>query len=487
MGHTRVTVYHARPTLRWLIYLGTIGLAGLTPGRERLPIWLVIGALCLPIALCELGAELFTSSTATRWRELGVRCQLVAATLFPTLLIAGASLRAPNLRGKPFLIALGSLGALASAIIWWDYGRTREGRELIAVDPLAAGERAASRAGLVDALAVIGGAPFLVGAISAAFVTLALVAAARHGGAVPSRLWLALGFFAACLLVAVMQGTQRWEAYVPGSRITHWRQATQTAAFLLFGGALLAIALSARRDGTVGALKAAFMAVGGAGCLLAGVATTWRAVRPSGRRLGYQLVREGLLEMTRRGAFLFPWPAIEAVAIGEYAHQVTLFVRLSRHDLVQGPWRSGLMVPDGAVRRPFAKRRRSLQWCRRLFDADIMIMASLIDRPLGDLFRDISSLLENEAARGSSPLGRRDPAAVIVLAAPKFGGVVADCRRQIADARRTPDREAIWKSPKSRQIVESVFSVGLSAWKFPNGTNGACSGVGSNGSQIGPK
>jgi hypothetical protein len=403
MGDTRVAVYHARPTLRWLIYLGTAGLAGLTPGREQLPIWLVIGTLCLPIALCELGAELVTSSTTTRWREAGIRCQLGAATLFPTLLIAGASIPAPNLRGKLFLTALASLGAVASAIIWWDYRRAREGRDPIAVDPLAAGERAASRGGLVDALAVIGGTPFLVGASSAAFVTVALVAAVRHRGAVPPELWLALSFFLSCLLVAAMQGMQRWEAYVPGSRITRWREATQTAAFLLFGGALMAIALFGHRDGSAWPVKVAFLAAGGAGCLLGAAATAWRALRPKAGRLGYLLAREGLLETSRSGTFLFPWPAIEAVAIGEHAHQVTLFVRLARHDLVQGPWRSGVVVPDGAGLRTLAKRRRSLDWTQRLFDADVMIMASVIDRPIGDLFRQISALLEEEAARAALP------------------------------------------------------------------------------------
>ncbi len=403
IGETRRVVYHARPTLRWLIVFGSLGLAGLAPGRERLSAWLVVGLVCLPVALLELGAELATSSTTTRWRAVGVRCQLAAATIFPSLLIAGASIPAPSLRGKPFLVALGSLGALASAIVWWDHGRAQRGRDPLAGNPVGAGERVASRGGLVDALAVIGGMPFLLGAISAAFVALALVAIARHRGAVPSDVWLGLVFFTACLLVAVMKGMQRWEAFVPDSRIAGWRLATQTTAFLLFGGALVAIALAERREGTAGPVKVLFMAGVGALCMFGGTAFIWLPRLRSRRGVGYHLAREGLVETTRGAAFLFPWSAIESVAIGEQTHQVTLFVRLARPDLLQGPWRSGLLVADAAGGRRRSRRLRSLMWSRFLFEADVFIMAPLVDRPLGDLFREISSLLENEEERASLP------------------------------------------------------------------------------------
>jgi hypothetical protein len=396
-------VYHARPTLRWLIVFGSLGLAGLAPGRERLSAWLVVGVICLPVVLLELGAELATSSRTTRWRTAGIRCQLAGATIFPALLVAGASIPAPHLRGKPFLIALGSAGALASAIVWWDRGRAERGRGPGAADPVGAGERVGSGGGLADALTVIGGMPFLFGGISAAFVALALVAIARHRGAVPSDVWLGVVFFTGGLLVAVMKGMQRWEAYVPNSRIGRWRLATQTTAFLLFGGSLVAIALAGRRDGTAGPVKVLFMAGAGALCMLGGTAFLWLPRLRRRRGFGYHLAREGLVETTRGAAFLFPWPALESVAIGEQHHQVTLFVRLARPDLVRGPWRSGVLVADAAGERRRARRLRSLAWSRSLFEAEVVIMAPLVERPLGELFRELSSLLDDEEARASLP------------------------------------------------------------------------------------
>jgi hypothetical protein len=395
-------VYHGRPALRWLVYLGTLGLAALAPGRERLPVWVVLGLGCAPIFLLELGAELAMTSTAGR-RRAGARMQLAGALIYLALLAAAlGATRSPRLHGFPFLVALASLGGLASGVVLWDHARRRQGQL-----PVAAGERmAAARAGtfrglLADALAIIGGTPIAVGALSLGMVAMAVAVIPRRHGRVPLEMALGLGFFTGCALMALAQALGRWEALVPHSRVKGPLTAVQSLAFLLFGGSMAGMGWLWLRDPA----GSRFMAILGISFGALGVAAglAWPAARRGGGRAGYDLVREGLLERTRGGPFLYPWAAIESVALGEFQHRISLLVRLADPALIEGPVGVTAGGGDRAMAARLARRKRSLRWNRNLFDAEVIVLGHLGGAPIGALFRTAEAAITDAEARAALP------------------------------------------------------------------------------------
>src|SRR5262252_5535813 len=102
-------MYHGRSSLRWLVYLGTMGLAALAPGRDQLPVWLAVAAACAPIVLFELGAGLAMEASSWRWRHTGLRLQLAGGAVYVVLLAAAASAHPPGLHGFPYLLVLTAL------------------------------------------------------------------------------------------------------------------------------------------------------------------------------------------------------------------------------------------------------------------------------------------------------------------------------------------------------------------------------------------
>src|SRR5262249_3897073 len=146
-------------------------------------------------------------------------------------------------------LGMACLGLLASAIVWWDWLRLGHGQAPVAADPLDAGTRLATGRGRArDALAIVGGMPLLMGAISLVFVVLALVVIVRRGGHAPPMVWSGVAFFGGGTLSAVGGALDRWETFVPSSRIRVLRATVKLLAFELFGGALVAFGMVERAN-----------------------------------------------------------------------------------------------------------------------------------------------------------------------------------------------------------------------------------------------
>jgi hypothetical protein len=195
-------------------------------------------------------------------------------------------------------------------------------------------------------LALFGGTAFALVFVSCGFVGLAFLGLLRH----PER-WLKLlggaGFFGLCAAVGVWMGLER-------------------RALLL------------RRPSP-----------------FAGLWPRWA------RRGVVLATREGLAQLGRHGATVYPWETIATVSLGEVSGNAALFVRLL-HDAVPlrapAPERP-LFSPERWARSEAFGRRVQ----RTLTDFDLAILGVLTEEGPGALLRQIESALTDEAARAALP------------------------------------------------------------------------------------
>ena len=335
-----------------------------------------------------------------RW-QLGCRLQLAGGALYGLGFGVGVASISPGLKGAPFLVAMAALGVVASVVAWVDHLRLRRGEVLAVADPLGAGERVAAsalawgsprppRRRLADGLAIVGGMPIAVGGGAFGMVLLALVAW-RSGKPVDAGFWTAIAFFAGCGLIAVWKGLERWETFVPGSRVGPVRLVVSALSFLLFGGALFSIGWAKWSDPAESRLLGALMVAAGGLSLVGGAVFVWRIGRRGRSSVGYALVREGLLERNRRASYLYPWDGIFSVSLGEFHQQTVVYVELAGEEVVRGP----------AAR--LGKKRRSLRRSRGLFGAHVIVFDVLANQPLGELYRAAAAALAEPAARAALP------------------------------------------------------------------------------------
>ena len=404
-------MYHGRPALRWLVYVGTLGIVALAPGREQhAPAWLVLGLALLPIGLFELGAGIASEAQSERAIGWGLRFQVAAACAYVGLLVAVLALPTRKPPGAGLMVGLALFGVVASVAVLWDRVRLARGLVPTGIDPLAAGERLAARAGtasagmrLVDALAVIGGMPILVGLIGLAFVAGAAYVILVRDGKPPMNVVIGIAFFGAVVLVAVTQGLERWETFVSSSRVGRLRAVLQVLSLFAFGGSLAAIGWEMRGDPHEPASKAWLALAGGGLCIAGGVIFAARSLsRPA--KNGYELVREGLLERTRRGWFLYPWTALDSIALGEFRAMPALYVRLAADAAVE-------RVDDPSAtpvqrERSLERKRRSLRFSRRLFGAEVVVLPTMTAEGVGDLYRAAEGALMEPASRHALPTWR---------------------------------------------------------------------------------
>lgn len=407
-------MYHDRPSLRFLVAFGSLGLAALLPGRESgLPVWLIVGSTLLPLVGFELGAALVDEARSPHVRAWGVRVQLVAALGFCALFCVALALQPFRTRGAWFVVTLALLGVLAAAIALHDYARMIRGRAPVASDPFDAGERIglarstelvhdrrATRVRLADALAVVGGVPILVGGIGLTGVLAVLFALVVLGRAISLEMATATAFFAGVALVAVAQGLERWETYVPSSRVRPLRRGTQLLSFLLFGGALSVVGWKMLHEPGQSRVKAWFMLGGGAFFIAGGIAYVANPALRFAKAGAYELVREGLLERSRAGWYLIPWAHVHSLGLGELQGMPALYVQLFDHAAIE-PVYGDVAGVDRA--RKLERKRKSLRLSANLFGADIVILPTMTRQSVGDLYRKAASALEDDAVRSTLP------------------------------------------------------------------------------------
>jgi hypothetical protein len=259
----------------------------------------------------------------------------------------------------------------------------------------ASGDRSA-RTRFLDVLAVIGGMPIMVGFVGLALIGTALLVLLRDGS-LPSKVWIALVFFAGVTLVAVAQGLERWETLVPASRIRRAREVAQLVSFLAFGGALAAIGWQMLDEPGESAVKAWFLLVGGLLCLAGGIVYVKRSVLGS-TGYGFELVREGLLERARREWFVYPWSDIHSIALGEFRGMPALYVRLVEGAAVEPV--HGASISSEREKR-LARKKKSLAFSLGWFGADLVILPVMTNESVGDLYRGLEAALADDSVRAT--------------------------------------------------------------------------------------
>ena len=405
-------MYHDRPSLRVLVILGSLGMATLAPGREQhAPAWLVVGLVMLPFVLLELGAGIAGEASSQSSVAWGLRLQVFGALSYLVILAVTVALPFARSRGTWIAGTVTLLGVLASALVLWDRVRLSRGLSPTGTDPLEAGERiAAGPAGrsvaarFVDVLAVVGGTPIVMGSIALVFVVGVLWVIFLRGAEPQPTIVIGLFFFGACVLIAVAQGLSRWETYVASSRVRPLRELLELVSFFAFGGSLAAVGWQMLESDGESPIKAWFLLVMGVLMILGGSLYVARS-RFRSAQGGYEIVREGLLERTRRGWFLYPWDQVFRMSLGEFRGMPAVFVSLAE-DAVIEPIDDGSTASIDRDRR-MAKKRRSLRFSAGAFGAHIVILPTTTTRTsVGELHRTARAALGDSTERSKLPTWR---------------------------------------------------------------------------------
>jgi hypothetical protein len=366
-----------RTWMRAVLYLGSIGLAAMTPPRGLYPTWIIVGLIVVPIALLELGDAILEDARSLRTARVAQLVSIAGALAYPFVYGLYASMGTDHPSARTVGLALGSIGFLPALL------RLRETDDR--AGPIIRGR-----------IAVIGGMPIVVGLICLGFVIAGLsvlVFRPRAGDRI--ELWIGVLFFGSGFAIAWVQGLERWRTLARGrapglALIRFLALAGFTISLLLFG---------LMWPGISGLMRVLFT---GAGVLFA-VGTIVIALRGLGLgpRWRIDLAREGLLERTRRFAILTPWDQIAGASIGELQGNLALFVALV--DVGGIPPTPRVLWSRGDPDRLAKKRIRSLARSSAWFGAHWIALEISIDRPISELYDGIATVLAEPGAAARWP------------------------------------------------------------------------------------
>ncbi|MGI9302303.1 MAG: hypothetical protein ACR2RB_06295 [Gammaproteobacteria bacterium] len=405
-------MYDARPTLRWLLAFGCLGLAALFTtsfvDADAMPVWVMVALVTAPIGLAELGGGIAEEASTLRRARLGWNVQVGGALLFILLFVSGVFLAVHEGVLNLYLVVMFvSPGLLASAVLLADRIQIARGREPFGLDAVGAGLRlrqepkpgapAGSFGRLRDSFTVIGGETLLMGVIAIAFVTAAVwIGINRPESRTDPMLILVVLFFGTCGLVAVSTALQRWSMRVGGERA----HAVQRSLLLI---ALFGFAISLLGMGVLGGdipmlWRIVFVAFGALLLALLPLVVT----KKGGFGLATVLVptREGLLERSRSWTVLEPWSRVADVAVGELYGNAALLVWL---DQTEGIPR--ILKPHGEdkVKRTEHWRAKALQRARRFSGVDLVMTAVASPEPLADVSARFERALDDPDWRQALP------------------------------------------------------------------------------------
>lgn len=373
-------MYATRPALRFLLILGTFGLAVLSPAKGTFPTVWVMVVLLAPLVLLELGAGIEDEARSGRTLRLAVALQLAGgiAFVFALGLAGGWHGRDPH-GSVVFGAALASPGAaVAFAVLRDALSRIHPPR----LPPPPAPSRL--RASWFVMLTCLG------------FVLAQVFIGLRRPELTRDPMFVAgLLFFGGGFVFVLSLELDRALLTRGGARLRLARDLAQVLGLATFGLGFMAFAATERPPVVVRGLLSLF----GAALLLAGGWLGLRRFLGLSNGLSYAVCREGLLERTKRHALLYPFEAIAAVWLGEVHGQSAL--HLSVDPEARAPvllWRR-----RGRLEELAAKRQRAHRTSEAIFGASLTVLSISIDQDLATLFEALVVAHESPERRAELP------------------------------------------------------------------------------------
>lgn len=303
-----------------------------------------------PIVLVFVGEWVADDAFSRRWQRLGWGVAIVGALWH--LGLDAACLLLPWLGASEW--RLGLAGAAAGAVVMALVLRHAV-RAFRAEDPDAAESDPAvvpANEGLLGRIArearLLGGTPIAVGVVSLGFVGMVGYTLVLHPERLDGKLLAAAGFFLACAGIALWSGLSR-------------------------RASLLGL------PSPLGRLMPRFL-----------------------RRTVVLPTAEGLAVIARRGTAVYPWDAIQSVALGEIYGNPAVLVQLSADVAVQR-WPAPDAEPPAQRERWAKSEARGRQVQRALTGADLAIMSALTEEGPGVLLKQLAAVLQEPASRAALP------------------------------------------------------------------------------------
>lgn len=303
-----------------------------------------------PIVLVLVGEWVADDAFSRRWQRLGWGVAIFGALWH--LGLDAACLLLPWLGVSEWRLGLAgaAAGAGVMALVLRHAVRAFRAEDPDAAEPDPA--VAPAREGLLGRLGrearLLGGTPIAIGVVSLGFVGMAGYAMVLHPERLDGGLLAAAGFFLLCAGIALWSGLSR-------------------------RASLLGL------PSPLGRLMPRFL-----------------------RRTVVLPTAEGLAVIARRGVTIYPWDAVQSVALGEIYGNPAVLVQL-RTDAAVRRWPEPTTEPPAQRERWAQKEARGRQMQRALTGADLVIMSVLTEEGPGVLMKQLLAVLREPASRAALP------------------------------------------------------------------------------------
>ncbi|MFO0574700.1 MAG: hypothetical protein U1A78_11945 [Polyangia bacterium] len=302
-----------------------------------------------PIVLVLAGEWVADDAFSRRWQRLGWGVAIVGALWH--LGLDAACLLLPWLGVREWRLGLAgaAAGAVVMALVLRHAVRAFRAEDPDDAEPDPA--VAPAREGLLGRLGrearLLGGTPIAIGVVSLGFVGMVGYAVVLHPERLDGRLLAAAGFFLLCAGIALWSGLSRRAS-------------------------------------------------------LLGLPSPLGHLLPrSFRRAVVLPTAEGLAVLTRRGATIYPWDAVQSVGLGELYGNPAVLVQLRADVVVQR--RPAPAEPPAQRERWAKKEARGRQVQRALTGADLVITSTLTEEGPGVLLKQLAAVLREPASRTTLP------------------------------------------------------------------------------------
>ena len=311
-------------------------------GRQPPYMQLGFAVILVPLLLPLLGGWITDDAETVAGQRTGHALSAIGASLHLLLDLGCLALPWLVTESAWFYIAGAAVGAIVMGLV------LREALLGLAGQAAATKQRRGAWGKLVTEVELFGGTPIALVLVCAGFVTLALVGAIRRGAMPPSMIGAA-AFFACCGLVGVAMGLDRR-------------------------------------------------------ALLLGEPSPLARLRPRWLRGGSARVcKDGLALTDRRGATLYAWPSILAIAPGMFMNSSALLVTLEDGAPAVRVDKLGAIARADVLRSWEKSEARSRSLVRALIGADLAILSAMTEDGAGALYTAVENAMLDEAVRATLP------------------------------------------------------------------------------------